>query len=228
MNNYIKKFSFFFLVFALAAGTSLAQDQQKPEDKEAEYTKAITQRADKIVVTLGITDQAKANRVRDIIVQQYRNLNSVQAERDEQVKKIKEQAGDDKLALEAKVKDLDAAADIKVGKYHTEYLSKLSKEINPAQIEKIKDGMTYNVLPVTYKGYLEMLPDLTEKQKSQILAYLTEAREHAIDAGSSEKKHWWFGKYKGRINNYLSAEGVETKKAREEWEKKLKEEQGGK
>ena len=31
-----------------------------------------------------------------------------------------------------------------------------------------------------------------------------------------------FGKYKGRINNYLSAEGYNVKKEGEEWQKRIK------
>jgi len=85
--------------------------------------------------------------------------------------------------------------------------------------------MTYKVLPLTYNAYLDELPNLTEVQKMQIKAWLTEAREHAIDAESSEKKHAWFGKYKGRINNYLSAQGYDMKKAGEEWQKRIKEKQ---
>ena len=73
-----------------------------------------------------------------------------------------------------------------------------------------------------------MLPDLTEAQKTQILAWLTEAREHAMDAESSEKKHAWFGKYKGKINNYLSAQGIDMKKAGQEWEKRIKDAQASK
>ena len=34
-----------------------------------------------------------------------------------------------------------------------------------------------------------------------------------MDAGSSDEKHGWFGKYKGRINNRLSADGIDLKKA---------------
>ena len=34
-----------------------------------------------------------------------------------------------------------------------------------------------------------------------------------MDAGSSEEKHAMFGKYKGRINNYLSAAGYDMKQA---------------
>jgi len=82
--------------------------------------------------------------------------------------------------------------------------------------------MTFGVLPITYKGYQEMLPDLTAEQKAQILTYLTEAREKAMDAGSAEEKHKWFGKYKGKINNYLSAQGYDMKKAGEEWQARIK------
>ncbi|RXF71062.1 DUF3826 domain-containing protein [Arcticibacter tournemirensis] len=228
MNQWVKVVSLcFIMTIGLFVGLK-AQEQKKEEDKAAEYTRAITQRADKIVVTLNLADQAKANKVRDIITQQYRDLNTIQEAKKEKVNNLKEKTGDDKQSFEAKVKDLETADEKQIAKLHKRYISRLSKELNAEQVDKVKDGMTYNVLPITYKGYLEMLPDLTEKQKSQILAYLTEAREHAIDAGSSEKKHWWFGKYKGKINNYLSTEGVETKTARAEWEKKLKEREAAK
>jgi len=68
-----------------------------------------------------------------------------------------------------------------------------------------------------------MLPNLTDAQKKQILDWLTEAREHAMDAESSDKKHAWFGKYKGRINNYLAAAGIDMKKAEKEWQERIKE-----
>jgi hypothetical protein len=83
--------------------------------------------------------------------------------------------------------------------------------------------MTYGVLQVTYKAYQDMLPGLTSEQKKQILAWLTEARELAMDAESSEKKHAVFGKYKGRINNYLSAAGIDMKKAEADWQQRLRE-----
>jgi hypothetical protein len=81
--------------------------------------------------------------------------------------------------------------------------------------------MTYNVFPLTYKAYLEMIPSLTQVQKDKIYNWLKEARELAMDAESSDKKHAVFGKYKGRINNYLSAEGYDVKKEGEEWAKRI-------
>jgi hypothetical protein len=67
-----------------------------------------------------------------------------------------------------------------------------------------------------------MLPDLTEEQISQIETWLLEAREIAMDQGSSDAKHAVFGKYKGRINNYLSGEGYDLNKASKEWHVRLK------
>jgi hypothetical protein len=101
-------------------------------------------------------------------------------------------------------------------------LAALSKELNASQVEKVKDGLTYGVLPITYKGYEDMIPELKPEEKKQIMAWLVEAREHAMDAESSEKKHWWFGKYKGRINNYLSQKGYDLTQARIDWQKRIK------
>jgi hypothetical protein len=73
-----------------------------------------------------------------------------------------------------------------------------------------------------------MILTLTEEQKKQIYTYLVEAREHAIDAESSDKKHAMFGKYKGKINNYLSAAGYDMKKEGDEWQKRIKEKETNK
>ena len=98
---------------------------------------------------------------------------------------------------------------------HVQYLIELSTLLTPEQIDKVKDGMTYGVAPRTYHSYLEMLPELTAEQKETLMAYLLEAREIAMDAGSAKEKHWWFNKYKGRINNYLSEQGYDLKRASE-------------
>jgi hypothetical protein len=63
--------------------------------------------------------------------------------------------------------------------------------------------------------YLKEFPELKEDQKAQIHAWLVEARELAMDQGTSREKHAVFGKYKGRINNYLSKAGYDLKKGEE-------------
>jgi len=219
----MRKFILFALAFSCFASAGFAQ--QGTEAERAAYRKVITGRADKIAVKLGIQDTVKKNVVRDIIADQYIALSDIHSSRDEKIKSLKADKSLDKDVRASKVSQIEAEAGPKLARLHNDYMIKLSKQLSKEQIEKVKDGMTYSVLPITYKGYMEMLPNLKENQKEQILAYLTEAREYAMNAGSSEKKHAWFGKYKGKINNYLSAEGVETKKAREEWENKLKERQ---
>lgn len=212
-------FTFFLFSFLCYAN---AQDAAKNSDQEAAYTRTINQRADKIVTTLGITNASKATRVRDIVAGQYRNLNNIHTDRDTKIKAAKAQPGADKSSVDAAVKNIEADANSRIEKLHKDYLSKLSKELTSAQIDQVKDGMTYDVVHVTYNGYVQMIPSLKEDQKKQIMTWLVEAREHAMDAESSDKKHWWFGKYKGRINNYLSSAGYDIQKERAEWEKRIK------
>lgn len=212
-----------FLCLAIVATMVLTVNAQKARtaEEEAAYTKTILGRADKIVKTLNITDTAKATRVRHIIARQYRDLSTIHDASEQKIKSI-EQAIPEKEKRKEQVEAIENETNGQLDKLHAEYLARLSAELSAEQVEKVKDGMTYGVLPITYKGYLDMLPDLNEEQKKQIMTWLVEAREHAMDAGSSEKKHWWFGKYKGRINNYLSAAGYDMKKAGEEWQKRIK------
>ena len=58
-------------------------------------------------------------------------------------------------------------------------------------------------------------------QKKYIYNALVEAREHAMDGGSSKEKHAWFGKYKGRINNYLSKQGYDLNKESKDWHERV-------
>lgn len=213
----------YLLLYLMLSGIAGVFAQQvRPQDEKEAYIKVITQRAAKIADALPISDAAKKEKVRDIIRDQYNNLNDIYMVRDANVKAIKEKLQQDKPAAEAAIKEETVKTEAKLAKLHKNYLSKLSSQLNEAQIDQVKNGMTYNVLPITYKAYQEQILSLTDEQKKQILTWLTEAREHAIDAESAEKKHAWFGKYKGRINNYLSAAGYDLKKEGQEWEKRRK------
>ena len=184
-------------------------------ESKTEYREIALKRAEKIVAGLSITDSVKFKRVTNVVAGQYEFLNNIQSQRDAQKKVIKEKVLDNTVA-EQQIKLIDKETTSRVDSLHPLYLNRLKQELTAEQIEKVKDGMTYGVLPITYKGYQAMLPTLTTEQKATILAMLTEAREKAMDAGSSDEKHKWFGKYKGRINNYLAAQGYDLKKASEE------------
>jgi len=213
--------------YLLIAGLTLCSisftyAQSTDADEQANYTQVITKRSEKIVTALNITDSVKFKRVVAIIVDQYRDLSAIHDTRNQQVKDIKSKQSDDKTTANTQIAAIDSNVDKQLDKLHRTYLAKLSTELNNEQIDEVKDQMTYRILPLTYNAYLDEIPNLSDVQKIQIKAWLVEAREHAIDAESSEKKHAWFGKYKGRINNYLSAQGYDMKKEGAEWQQRIK------
>lgn len=184
------------------------------QDFDPEYVKVTNQRAKKIVDNMDIQNADKAAKVADYIAHQYRNLSLIHDERDASIEKAKEQfEGKQK---DKKVKKAEKKANKAMDKLHKKYIAQLSSELSDNQVEEVKNGMTYNVAPNTFKVYQELVPDLTQDQKDKIWNWLAEAREHAMDAGSSHAKHAWFGKYKGKINNYLSGLGVDLKQAEKE------------
>lgn len=149
-------------------------------------------------------------------MEQYINLSNIHDKRDKDVSTLRATEGIDKGALNKKIDYRKMHSKEEIYELHALYIGKLSAKLTDEQISKVKDGMTYNVIPRIYMVYLEMLPELTDEQKRIIKAYLVEARELAIDMGTSEKKHWVFGKYKGKINNYLSKADYNLKQAEKE------------
>ena len=176
--------------------------------RPADYVETIVKRAQKATDELGITWTPQGQTVLNIISNRYFQLNDIYEERDSLKK------SDKKLA--------EATADSKLYRSHFAFDAQLSLFLKPQQIETVKDVMTYNVVKVTYDAQCDMIPTLTDEEKQQIMAWLKEARELAIDAESSKKKHEVFGKYKGRINNYLSARGYDLVKEREAWYERIK------
>ena len=198
--------SLLFLCGWISAG---AVDLNK-ENRDPKYVESIVNRSQKIVDKLGLTDAKVAE-----------ELNDIYEIRDAKVKAVKESGltGDAKNeALKAAENEKDAA----LYRSHFAFPASLSLFLNEEQIEAVKDGMTYGVVKVTYEATLDMIPSLKEEEKVQIYAWLVEAREFAMDAENSNKKHEVFGKYKGSINNYLAKRGYNLTKEREEWAKRVK------
>ncbi|WP_428305902.1 DUF3826 domain-containing protein [Lacipirellula sp.] len=166
---------------------SLTQTAAAQDAAADAHLQVLCERAAKIVTALQLEDAEQATRVRDLIAQQYLSLGKIHD------------------AGSAQVTELDAL--------HRRFLARLGAELSPQHVDAVKDGMTYGVAPLTFNAYRELLPQLTADQRREVHAQLLEAREYAMDAGSSEAKHAMFGKYKGRINNYLSQAGYDLKQA---------------
>lgn len=171
----------------------------KSEGRDSAYVETIKARAQKIVDGLGLTDVQRAENVRNIIANRYFLLNTIHAKYD---------------------KSQQDARDAELYKHHFELASALALYLTEEQIDAVKDGMTFGRLKRDYNAQLEMIPSLTDEEKAQILIWLREAREYAMDAADSKGKHFWFDKYRGRTNNWLSARGYDLKKERENWMKR--------
>lgn len=180
---------------AVAQGVAL-----KTEGQDSAYVETIKARAQKIVDGLGLTDVQKAENVRNIIANRYFLLNTIHAKYD---------------------KSQQDARDAELYKHHFELASALALYLTEEQIDAVKDGMTFGRLKRDYNAQLEMIPSLTDEEKAQILIWLREAREYAMDAADSKGKHFWFDKYRGRTNNWLSARGYDLKKERDAWMKRI-------
>jgi len=183
-------------------------------DRDPKYVQTITGRSMKATDALGITWTPLGQNVLNIICNRYFKLNDIYSERDS----VKLKNG----RIEELKKLAEAQCDSKLYRSHYGFLADLSMYLNPREIDKVKDMMTFDVVKVTYEAQCDMIPTLKEDEKKQIMAWLIEARELAIDAESSKKKHEVFGKYKGRINNYLTKRGYDLTKEREEWYKRVK------
>lgn len=190
------------------------------------YQEVVRERSQKILQTISWKDDAQKEQVLNILTAQYVGLNEIHEKMDALFAATK-----DSLLSKEEVasKRASIASDRKVAldQRHASFLQQLSNFLSSEQIDAIKDGMTYRVCPITYTAFLDMIPSLKEEEKKQILDWLVAAREEAMDQGSSNKKHEVFGKYKGRINNYLSARGYDLKKEREDWQARIKERKQG-
>lgn len=193
-----------FTALLLLAMTANAQVALHTEGQDSAYVETIKGRAQKIVNGLGLTDAQQIESVRNIIANRYFLLNDIHAKYD---------------------KTQQDACYAELYKHHFELASALSLYLSEEQIDAVKDGMTYGRLKRDYNAQIDMIPTLKEEEKQQILVWLKEAREYAMDGSDSKEKHFWFDKYRGRMNNWLSSRGYDLKKERENWQKRILEQQ---
>ena len=193
------------LIFTVSAFAEKETNNLAPEQMEANYTKVIEGRTAKILEALTLTDTNRISKVHDIIMKQWRALNAWHNENDPKLKAAKA--------------DTNAVAKIQgsLNELHHKFIAALSECLTPAQIEIVKDKMTYGVVEVTYRAYVEIVPNLTDAEKAKILELLKEGREEAMDAGSSHEKAAIIKRYKGKINVYLTANGHDVAKAYRDW-----------
>ena len=200
----MRKVLYAAILWLLSLTTATAQTVALNSDGlDTAYVESIVKRSQKIVDGLQLTDQKKARTVRNIIANRYFLLNDIHAKYD---------------------KSQQDALQAELYKHHFELASALALYLTDEQVDAVKDGMTFGRLKRDYQATQDMIPTLSDFEKQQILIWLKEAREYAMDAADSKGKHYWFDKYRGRTNNWLSARGYDLKKERDEWMKRIEKE----
>lgn len=200
----MRKVLYAAILWLLSLTTANAQTVALNSDGlDTAYVESIVKRSQKIVDGLQLTDQEKARTVRNIIANRYFLLNDIHAKYD---------------------KSQQDALQAELYKHHFELASALALYLSDEQVDAVKDGMTFGRLKRDYQATQDMIPTLSDFEKAQILIWLKEAREYAMDAADSKGKHYWFDKYRGRTNNWLSARGYDLKKERDEWMKRIEKE----
>jgi hypothetical protein len=192
---------------AMFAQTASAQMSTPPAtwaEKEALYTSSIEGRTGDILKSLTLTNATTSNTVHDLIIAQYRVMRS----RDELINAKLEAMGKE-ISYANRAGELEAESKV----LHTHFFAELGKLLTPQDVEKVKDKMTYNKVKITFDAYTNIIPALTDSDKTKITELLTVAREKAVDGGSASEKSEIFQEYKNQINDYLNAHGHDVAKA---------------
>src|SRR5690606_7739382 len=93
--------AFYFLFFVFAFNSVSAQDSRQ------EYLKVITERADKIVATLGIQDSTQYYKVRTLVVNEYDQVNTHHEEKQREIQDLKKKFKSDSEVQKAKIAKLE-------------------------------------------------------------------------------------------------------------------------
>lgn len=214
----MKNLIYLFLVLAMSTG-AFAQNLDM-STVNPEYIKVLEGRTAKFLDPLNLGNKSAVTQ--KLVIEQYCNLSAIHdslSARKERVRNLGLPNAERDFRIDALKDQRDGALMVR----HFMFVSALLSEgLTYEQVDQIKDGMTYNVMNNTYDGYLDMLQNLTEDQKKYIWKSLYEARERAMDESSSDDKHKMFGKYKGRINNYLSQQGYDLNAESKAWHDRLK------
>jgi len=180
------------------------------EEEQALYNSTVEARTLKIMAALVLTDSSASNRVHDAIVAQYHALKARDQAIDAELWNVAKGSAECDAQREAMFPAMSQPL-------HDRFVANLAKDLSPDQMEIVKDRMTYGKVAFTYNAYCSILPNLTDEDKAKVLDLLKQAREVAMDGGSSGEKTGIFQKYKNQINSYLSSRGFDMAKATAEW-----------
>jgi hypothetical protein len=145
---------------------------------------ALEKRVNSVVDGLELKDNAKRERVRAVIATDLRAVRDAH------------NAG---LQLDPTV--------------HKTFVTGLEAELTPEQVEAVKDKLTVNKVPITFKTYHQIIPQLTAEDDAKILGWLKQAREESLYVKNVDEMNPIFKKYKKEIEHYIDSRGYDWAKS---------------
>ncbi|MGN6371101.1 MAG: DUF3826 domain-containing protein [Phycisphaerae bacterium] len=160
------------------------------------YDQDLAKRADEVLKDLALTDTAKADHVKQSVIDYYKFLRAWHDQHDAKMKTLNKDPKNNAAEITEERKDLTAG--------HEAFLADLSSILTPDQVELVKDRLCYKRPTIMYQGFTKDNPWLTDEQKADMKKICDEARDLAMDGGSAKEKHAIMDKYKGRLTNYVA------------------------
>lgn len=197
MINLKKNISLIALSIAIASGQLYAQvpaDNQELKKKATEW-----------VDELKLSDEGKKQKVQAAIAQHLTEVRDWH-----NAHPVKDNPGGINPGTGSTLSNLDwevIYCSQKPKTVHENLMNTLSAELTPEQVEAVLDQYTIGKVAFTLKGYESIVPDLTDKERNEILKNLKQAREQAIDYKSMKEISAIFEIYKTKCEQYLNSNG---------------------
>jgi hypothetical protein len=177
----------------------------KPAMSQTVADTALESKASEWVVSLKLTDDAKAQKVKSAIAT---HLTAVRDWHNSHPYTMIPEGINPTTG--GKLSEMDRQLIIcstKPRSVHDNLMNVLKTELDSVQVEAILDKYTIGKVDFTLKGYKAIVPDLTAKEEAEILKNLKQAREQAIDYKNVREISAIFEIYKTKCEQYLNNNG---------------------
>ena len=212
--------TFGMIVAVLAVGTARVHAAEPPAADSASdaapgalndaMRKKIEQKASKVVDSLKLDDVDKAAKVRLIVSDWLGVMLRWHEQHDAELGRLWDEwnkaravVPKDEFPGELIAHEIDAVyASLKPA--YQDYIARLSAELSAEQVDALKENWSRSPgMTRTYNAYLEIVPDLAEKDKAVIRARMLMAREAAMLMDSDKEIVAIYKRHKVKVEQYV-------------------------
>jgi hypothetical protein len=199
------------LAGGLAAACTAGPATAAPADAiDGAMRKRIDQKAARIVESLKLTDAGKAAKVKTIVSDWLAVMMTWHKGHDAELNRLwgewnkaRSVVPKDEFPGEVIAHQIDAVyASLRPA--YEDYIKRLSAELTAGQVDAIKEGWSRSPgMTRTYNAYLEIVPDLTAKDKEVIKARMLMAREAAMLTDADKEIVAIYKRHKVKVEQYV-------------------------